>query len=76
MPEREVDMHENLQVIYRNEKPYGVRDRNGFLFFFAKVSKFPGQEERYRREIAEQYALADYLLKALRRREVENNVYS
>jgi len=58
-------MHNKLQIIYKNNKPYGIRDETGFLFFFAGVSKFPGQEERYRQEVEEQYRLADYLLASL-----------
>ena len=54
-----------LQIIYQHGKPYGIRDRTGYLFFFTKISKYDGQEERYRRSIERQYALADYLLCAL-----------
>jgi hypothetical protein len=61
-------MHEKLQIIYKNGRPYGIRDESGYLFFFTEVSKFPGQEERYRQEVFEQYALADYLLSALKAR--------
>ena len=59
-------MHNKLQIIYKHGKPYGIRDESGYLFFFTEVSKFPGQEERYRQEVFEQYALADYLLSALK----------
>jgi len=62
-------MHEKLQIIYKNNKPYGIRDKNGYLVFFSEISKYPGQEERYRQEIEEQYALADYLLSALQKRQ-------
>lgn len=61
-------MHNKLQIIYKNNKPYGIRDETGYLFFFAEVSKFTNQEERYRQEVQEQYALADYLLASLRAR--------
>lgn len=64
-------MHKKLQIIYRNNKPYGIRDETGFLFFFAKVSRFSGQEERYREEVMEQYRLADYLLSSLQGRTAE-----
>ena len=56
------------QIIYKNNKPYGIRDESGYLFFFADIAKFPNQEERYRKEVQEQYTLADYLLSALRAR--------
>lgn len=54
-----------LKIIYKNNKPCGVRDSSGFLFFFADVSKYQGQEERYRLEVEQQYKLADFLLAAL-----------
>jgi hypothetical protein len=61
-------MHNKLKIIYKNNKPYGIRDENSFLFFFADVSKYPNQEERYRREVQAQFALADYLLVSLQAR--------
>lgn len=62
-------MHDKLKITYKNNKPYGIRDAGGYLFFFCDVSKFPNQEERHRAEVQEQYALADYLLVALRNRQ-------
>jgi len=56
---------EKLRIIYKNHKPYGIRDSGGFLFFFTDISKYTDQEERYREEIAEQHYLADYLLSVL-----------
>lgn len=61
-------MHNKLQIIYKHNKPYGIRDEGGYLFFFTEVSKFPNQEERYRQEVQEQFALADYLLSSLQAR--------
>jgi hypothetical protein len=58
-------MNNKLQIIYKNNKPYGIRDKTGFLLFFADVSKFPNQEERYRQEVQAQFDLADYLLSSL-----------
>jgi len=63
-------MHNKLKIIYQNNKPYGIRDETGFLFMFAKVSKYFGQEERYRQEVQAQFALADYLLVSLRARDL------
>ncbi len=60
--------HEKLQIIYKNNSPYGIRDENGYLFFFVRISKFPGQEERYHQEVLAQFALADYLLASLQAR--------
>ncbi len=57
---------DNLQIIYRGNKPYGIRDSGGFLFFFVDILKYHEQKERYTNEIEQQYKLADYLLNALR----------
>jgi len=61
-----------MKIKSKNNKPYGIRDEGGFLFFFSKVSKFNGQEERYRKEVEEQYELADYLLSSLKQRSKAN----
>jgi hypothetical protein len=58
----------DVKIIYKNNKPYGIRDEGGFLFFFTEVSKFGSQEERYRKEVEEQYKLADDLLEFLKKR--------
>jgi len=65
-------MHVKLEVIHKFNKPYGIRDSSGFLFFFPQITKYHGQEERYRDEIFEQFKLADFLLCALRGRAAEN----
>ena len=62
---KDMKTFKKLQIIYKHNKPYGIRDAGGFLFFFTDISKWTGQEERYRQEIQEQYDLADYLLKCL-----------
>jgi hypothetical protein len=62
------EMHEKLEIIHEHNKPYGVRDSTGFLFFFPQVTKYTGQEARYRQEIFEQFELADYLLESLKNR--------
>ena len=54
-----------IEIIYKHNKPHGIRDRGGFLFFFVGISKFSGQEERYRQEIEQQFKLSDFLLAAL-----------
>lgn len=56
----------HVEIIYKNNKPYGIRDSGGFLFFFVDITKYSGQEERYREEIEQQFKLADYLLNALK----------
>lgn len=56
----------DLQIIYKNRSPYGIRDSTGLLFFFNHIDKYNGQEERYRRELENQFKLADYLFSALK----------
>jgi len=53
------------KIIYKHNKPYGIRDNSGFLFFFCDISKYTNQEERYREEIEQQFKLADSLLNFL-----------
>jgi hypothetical protein len=60
--------HEKLKIIYKNNKPYGIKDGTGFLFFFPEITKFTGQEERYRCEVYEQFMLADFILEKLKER--------
>lgn len=62
---------DNVQIIYKHNKPYGIRDSTGFLFFFTEVSKFSNQEERYREEVEQQFKLADFLLSAIKSKGVE-----
>jgi len=59
------------EIIYKHNKPYGIRDKNGFLFFFTEISKFGEQEQRYKEEIEEQYKLADLLLSVLKKGELK-----
>lgn len=59
-------MSKRLQTICKNNKPYGIRDENGYLIFFPNIIKYPGQEERYRSEIEAQFKLADALLSTLK----------
>ena len=53
--------NKQYKIIYKNNKPYGIRNENGFLFFFSDITKYPNQEERYTEEISEQHKLADFL---------------
>jgi len=52
----------DVTVIYENDAPHGLRNKSGYQFFFPKVTKFSGQEERYQRELEEQRNLARYLV--------------
>ena len=57
--------YQELKITYKNGQPDGIRYKGGYLFFFPTVSKYTGQDERYRREIEDRYELADYLLSTL-----------
>ncbi len=58
--------HKKLEVIHAKGQPYGIRDINGFLLFFPKVTKYSGQEERYLQEIRESFELAETIMNALK----------
>lgn len=55
-----------VQVIYERGEPSGVRDATGYLCFFNRVTKWPGQEERYRQELALRARHAEVIANALR----------
>ena len=57
--------YKNLNIIFKHNRPYGIRDQGGFLLFFPEISKFTDQEQRYETEIKEQFDLAHEILNAL-----------
>ena len=59
------NLEEDLQIIYKNGKPHGIRDRSGYLIFFPNITSYTGQEKRYQEEIDQQNKLAEYLLHQL-----------
>ena len=59
------DLENDLQIIYKNGKPHGIRDRGGYLLFFKNISSYTGQEKRYQEEVDQQNKLAGYLLHKL-----------
>ena len=59
----------SVEVIYKNHKPHGIRNKGGFLLFFTKIYKYPNQEERYRDEINDQFKLSDQLKEFLNLKE-------
>lgn len=63
---------DKLRIIYKHNKPYGIRDSGGYLFFFTGITKYSDQEERYRQEVAQQYKLADFILAALEAEQCQN----
>lgn len=58
----------NVKIVYKNDKPHGIRDENGFLLFFPKIAIYINQEERYWEEMEEQQKLANYLIEKLKER--------
>lgn len=55
-----------VRVIYEHGEPTGVRDAGGYLCFFNRVTKWPGQEDRYRKELALRARHAEVIANALR----------
>ena len=53
------------QEINEIKLAYGIRDSEGFLLFFPKISKYDGQDERYEREVKKQNDLAVMLATAI-----------
>lgn len=53
------------EIIYQHNRPYGIRNKNGYLLFFPQVRKFDGQEARYKQELSDQRNLAEYILDAI-----------
>ena len=49
------------EVIYKMNRPYGIRNSGGYVVFFPRVRKWEGQEQRYQEEIMEQMMLANRL---------------
>ena len=56
----------DLQIIYKHHKPHGIRDKEGFLFFFPEIVYVDGQKEISCQEVEKQFKLADYLLSTLK----------
>lgn len=52
---------DDLRIVNKNGKPYGIRDAGGFILFFSEVSKFPGQHDRYMRAIAKQKEIKEII---------------
>ncbi len=59
----------SIETIHKNGQPYGIRDENGFLLFFPKVTKYSGQELRYIEELQECFLLAEKIVEALKKPE-------
>lgn len=66
---------DDIRVIYLpSGNPLGIRNKNGFLCFFPSLTKYSGQEERYRNEVRELHALANFLKGALQEREKPDEI--
>ena len=57
----------DLEIVYQNGKPYGIRNKKGYLFFFTKIEKYMRQNKRYKKELFDQINLAEYLLAQLKK---------
>lgn len=57
----------NLEIVYQNGKPYGIRNRDGYLFFFTNINRYTRQSKRYKQELFDQINLAEYLLAQLKK---------
>jgi hypothetical protein len=55
-----------VRVIYEFGEPTGVRDTGGYLCHFNRVTKWQGQEDRYRNELALRARQAEAIATALR----------
>lgn len=53
------------ELIYKNDKPYGIRNESGFLVFFPSIFKYDKQEERYKDELSIQIGMAEFLTEKL-----------
>jgi hypothetical protein len=54
-----------VRVIYEHGEPHCIRDDSGVICSFNAVTKFPGQEERYLRELNDRQQIAGFICKAL-----------
>jgi hypothetical protein len=65
---------DDLRIIFKQSgKPHGIRDLSGYLFHFVEVQRYQGQEARYKRELQEQFYLAEYLLESLKKYPVKED---
>jgi len=64
-----MNIREEIKVIHKNGQPYGIRDKGGYLLFFPTVSKYNGQEERYKEELKEVFELAEEIKQLLDKQE-------
>jgi len=56
----------NLEIIYRNDIPYGIRYDSGYILFFREIHRHPDQHARYELEIHNLQTVANTILKALK----------
>lgn len=53
-----------LEVVFRNGKAYGIRNKSGFICFMMEVSRYPAQDARYKRELKESENYAQLIANA------------
>jgi len=64
------ELSNEVQIIYQYGRPYGIRNKGGYLLFFSTVDRYEGQDARYKKETALQEVLAKQLLQALQSKEI------
>lgn len=55
----------NWHCVFRNEKPYGIRNKAGYILFFREISRYEGQEERYKTECFEVTCISKLIVDSL-----------
>ena len=56
----------DLQIVnHSNGQPNYIRDNSGMLFKFREITRYPGQDERYKDEVKQLEDLAGFLLASL-----------
>lgn len=56
-----------LKIVYNLNQPHGIRDKNGYLLFFPEITKYPDQEDRYKKEVQDCIDLSNLLFQVLSR---------
>ena len=51
--------YQDYWIVRENGQIKGIRNKGGFVLFFPKVTKWSGQEERYKEELKQQEDLAE-----------------
>lgn len=58
-------MKGKIDIIFQGGQVFGIRDEGGYLVFFPKVTKYEGQETRYKNQVMKFRKLALTIKKAI-----------